>query len=195
MLLLQAFEILTIAKRTLLEVKLLKHFHLHDNIITVLNIMRPPSPPAPFNDVYVVMDLLESDLHRYVGPVLLRPPPPAPTHPPHVWSRHGAHRLGSLQIVCSFLPPLLLRVCSFPLSSSTHQRCLPVLPCFCARIIHSKQKLTEEHFRYFLYQICCGLKYIHSANVLHRDIKPSNLLLTSKCQLKVCCPTLTRCLF
>ena len=44
----------------------------------------------------------------------------------------------------------------------------------------------KEHVRYFLYQLCRGLKYIHSANVLHRDIKPSNLLLTSKCDLKIC---------
>jgi serine/threonine protein kinase len=113
----QAFEITAIAKRTLLEVKLLKHFHKHENIITLLNIIRPPKPPEPFNDVYVVMDLLESDLHR---------------------------------------------------------------------IIHSKQQLSEDHWRVFMYQLCCGLKYIHSANVLHRDIKPSNLLVTSQCHLKIC---------
>lgn len=37
-----------------------------------------------------------------------------------------------------------------------------------------------------MYQLCRGLKFIHSANVLHRDIKPSNLLLTSQCHLKIC---------
>lgn len=35
-------------------------------------------------------------------------------------------------------------------------------------------------------QILCGLKYIHSANVLHRDLKPSNLLLTHSSLLKIC---------
>ncbi|TVU12454.1 hypothetical protein EJB05_46102, partial [Eragrostis curvula] len=52
--------------------------------------------------------------------------------------------------------------------------------------IYSNEPLTEQHFKYFLYQILRGLKYIHSANVLHRDLKPSNLLLNSNCDLKIC---------
>ncbi|XP_078599530.1 uncharacterized protein LOC144874819 [Branchiostoma floridae x Branchiostoma japonicum] len=52
-------------------------------------------------------------------------------------------------------------------------------------IIHSDQDLTDEHIRYFLYQILRGLKYIHSANVLHRDLKPSNLLVNENCELKI----------
>ena len=54
------------------------------------------------------------------------------------------------------------------------------------RIIHSKQTLTIDHVKYFVYQILRALKYIHSANVLHRDLKPSNLLVNSNCLLKVC---------
>jgi mitogen-activated protein kinase 7 len=38
----------------------------------------------------------------------------------------------------------------------------------------------------FLYQTLCGLKYIHSANVLHRDLKPGNLLVNADCELKIC---------
>ena len=52
-------------------------------------------------------------------------------------------------------------------------------------IIHSVQPLSNEHIKYFLYQILCGLKYIHSANVLHRDLKPSNLLINQDCELKI----------
>ncbi|TPX37602.1 hypothetical protein SmJEL517_g00493 [Synchytrium microbalum] len=54
------------------------------------------------------------------------------------------------------------------------------------QIIRSEQPLTDAHFQYFLYQICRGLKYIHSANVLHRDLKPGNLLVNADCELKIC---------
>ncbi|XP_048494066.1 mitogen-activated protein kinase homolog MMK2 isoform X2 [Beta vulgaris subsp. vulgaris] len=53
------------------------------------------------------------------------------------------------------------------------------------QIISSSNQLTDDHCRYFLYQILRGLKYIHSANVLHRDLKPSNLLLNANCDLKI----------
>jgi len=54
------------------------------------------------------------------------------------------------------------------------------------RIIYSKQKLSDDHVQYFVYQMLRALKYMHSAGVLHRDLKPSNLLLNSNCDLKVC---------
>ena len=111
----RTFDVVTTAKRTYRELKILKHFK-HDNIISIKNILKPPADLEQFNDVYVVLDLMETDLHH---------------------------------------------------------------------IIHSQQPLTEEHARYFLYQILRGLKYIHSANVLHRDLKPSNLLVNQDCELKI----------
>lgn len=54
------------------------------------------------------------------------------------------------------------------------------------KILYSKNKLTDDHIQFFLYQMLAGLKYIHSANVMHRDLKPSNLLLNSDCTLKIC---------
>ncbi len=110
-----AFDVPAIAKRTLRELKILKHFK-HENIINIKEILRPPDDVKLFQDVYVVLDLMESDLHH---------------------------------------------------------------------IIHSKQMLSNEHIKYFLYQLLRGLKCIHSANVIHRDLKPSNLLVNHDCELKI----------
>lgn len=107
------FDVPTITKRTLREVKILRHFK-HDNIISIKEILKPPA--EEFKDVYLVLDLMGSDLHH---------------------------------------------------------------------IIHSKQDLSVDHLRFFLYQLLCGLKYIHSANIIHRDLKPSNLLVKANCELKI----------
>ncbi|KAG9503107.1 Subtilisin-like proteinase Spm1 [Fusarium musae] len=61
-----------------------------------------------------------------------------------------------------------------------------LMECDLAAIIRSGQPLTDAHFQSFIYQILCGLKYIHSANVLHRDLKPGNLLVNADCELKIC---------
>ncbi len=111
----RVFEVIVIAKRTYRELKILRHLR-HENIISILDVMQPPEDMSLFEDVYVVLDLMESDLHH---------------------------------------------------------------------IIHSVQPLSDEHIKFFLYQILRGLKYIHSANVLHRDLKPSNLLVNRNCELKI----------
>jgi mitogen-activated protein kinase 1/3 len=54
------------------------------------------------------------------------------------------------------------------------------------RVIYSKQPLSPEQVQYFLYQILCGLHYVHSTGVIHRDLKPSNLLVNANCDLKLC---------
>ncbi|XP_033974782.1 mitogen-activated protein kinase 7 [Trematomus bernacchii] len=60
-----AFEVLTNAKRTLRELKILKHFK-HDNIIAIKDILQPNLPHSAFKSVYVVLDLMESDLHQII---------------------------------------------------------------------------------------------------------------------------------
>ncbi|EPQ52016.1 Pkinase-domain-containing protein, partial [Gloeophyllum trabeum ATCC 11539] len=52
------------ALRTLREIKLLRHFH-HENIISILDILRPTSLDD-FKEVYLVQELMETDLHRVI---------------------------------------------------------------------------------------------------------------------------------
>jgi len=110
-----AFEDIIDGKRILREVRLLQAFD-HENICPLLD-MIPPTDPHKFTDVYIVLNYMESDLHK---------------------------------------------------------------------IIYSRNKLTDEHYQYFVYQILRGLKYLHSKKVIHRDLKPSNLLVNSNCDLKIC---------
>ena len=37
--------------------------------------------------------------------------------------------------------------------------------------------MTESHIKTILYNLLCGIKWIHSAGVGHRDIKPANVLI------------------
>jgi mitogen-activated protein kinase 1/3 len=54
------------AKRILREIKLLKHLK-HENIISLLDMMPPLAHHVEdFNDVYIVADLMETDLHRII---------------------------------------------------------------------------------------------------------------------------------
>lgn len=43
-------------------------------------------------------------------------------------------------------------------------------------LIKSDQELAEDHWKFFMYQILEGLKYIHETNVIHRDLVKSTLL-------------------
>lgn len=59
-----AFEDLIDAKRILREIKLLKYFD-HENIISLLDVPRPETRVG-YNDIYIVTDLMETDLHRVI---------------------------------------------------------------------------------------------------------------------------------
>ena len=44
---------------------------------------------------------------------------------------------------------------------------------------HRKQKIyiPEGKIRNIIYQITCGVKHLHSCNIMHRDLKPENILM------------------
>ena len=50
--------------RTLREIKLLRHFQ-HENIISILDILHPPSL-QDFSEVFLVQELMETDMHRVI---------------------------------------------------------------------------------------------------------------------------------
>ncbi|CAL0329110.1 unnamed protein product [Lupinus luteus] len=60
-----AFDNRIDAKRTLREIKLLCHMD-HDNVIKIKDIMQPPDNNGNFNDVYIVYELMDTDLHQII---------------------------------------------------------------------------------------------------------------------------------
>ena len=54
------------------------------------------------------------------------------------------------------------------------------------RVFKSRQKLTDAHIQFFLYQCLRALKVMHSSGVVHRDVTPANILVNINCDLKIC---------
>ena len=61
----KVFANLTETKRTLREVRLLRHFR-HANILAILDVIPPPNVRA-FDDVYIVTELMSTDLHQIIA--------------------------------------------------------------------------------------------------------------------------------
>ncbi|CDK27595.1 unnamed protein product [Kuraishia capsulata CBS 1993] len=54
------------------------------------------------------------------------------------------------------------------------------------KVLSSSSQISDDHCKYFTYQILKAVKALHSCDIIHRDLKPSNILLNSQCDLKVC---------
>jgi len=55
------------AKRTLRELKLLRHFNGHENVVNIIDCMTIPANTPQFRDIYIVTRLFESDLDRIIS--------------------------------------------------------------------------------------------------------------------------------
>jgi mitogen-activated protein kinase 1/3/mitogen-activated protein kinase 6 len=67
-----AFDSALDARRTLREIRLLRRLR-HENVVGLRSVFPPPMPGDAFQDVYLVYDLLDTDLHQ-----LIRSPQPLP---------------------------------------------------------------------------------------------------------------------
>lgn len=61
----RAFDDKVDAKRILREIKLMKKF-VHENVIRIIDLIPPCPTSEEFEDVYIVQDLMETDLHRII---------------------------------------------------------------------------------------------------------------------------------
>lgn len=59
------FEQVTEAKRTLREIKLLRGLQ-HENIIALRELLRPENTDS-FEDLYLITELLDTDLHQIIN--------------------------------------------------------------------------------------------------------------------------------
>jgi serine/threonine protein kinase len=60
------------------------------------------------------------------------------------------------------------------------------MPTDLKKVLEGTTEITPDHIKYFMFQLLCGVHYMHSANVFHRDLKPSNILINEKCELRIC---------
>jgi len=46
--------------------------------------------------------------------------------------------------------------------------------------------MSDAHYQAIMYQIFCGLRYIHSAGIIHAGLDPSNIVINADCHTRIC---------
>ncbi|ORM39663.1 Mitogen-activated protein kinase 7 [Babesia sp. Xinjiang] len=53
-------------------------------------------------------------------------------------------------------------------------------------LIRSPAFLNDNHIRLLMYNLLCGVNYLHALGIFHRDLKPANCLVNRDCSVKIC---------
>ena len=54
------------------------------------------------------------------------------------------------------------------------------------KLIKSDMYLEEVQVKSIIYDILCGLNYLHVRHIIHRDLKPGNILINNNCTIQLC---------
>ena len=54
------------------------------------------------------------------------------------------------------------------------------------KLIKSGKHLEETQVKSIIYDILCGLNYLHKSKIIHRDLKPGNILVNNDCTIQIC---------
>ena len=50
----------------------------------------------------------------------------------------------------------------------------------------SGKKIDEKEILKLMYNLLCGMKFMHSAGIMHRDVKPDNILINKNGNVMFC---------
>ena len=64
--------------------------------------------------------------------------------------------------------------------------CLRLADTDLKKLLKSEKHLEEVQVKSIVYDILCGLNYMHKKKIIHRDLKPGNILLNENCTIQIC---------